>query len=153
MGARARGFLTVQVHVRGTDLTVVNVHTNAFPTVSIRNALPIPSVERKKQLEQAFGRASQIGNKEAVVVLGDFNTSPGDGEIPMAKYSLASALPLDKSITTIPITPKLLQVFPETRADMCMDYQFYRNLSLMSAEVLSTGDLSDHLPVRATYCS
>jgi len=151
--ARARGFLTVQVHVRGTDLTVFNIHTNAFPTVSVRNALPIPSLERKKQLEQAFRCASHIGCKEAVVVLGDFNTSPGDGEIPMAKYNFASALPLDKTITTLPITPKLLQVFPETRADMCADYQFFRDLSLMNAEVLNTGDLSDHLPVRATYCS
>lgn len=149
---RRRGYLSSKLLIRGSPVTLVNAHTNAFPSVSLRNAKPLPSVDRALQLRQACHEAACIDKDESFIVAGDFNTEPDDGEIPAAAYGLVNSWNRDDSYyVTIPLTAMLTQVFPETPHGLCSDYQFSKGLAVHHAKVLQTGDLSDHLPVKIVY--
>lgn len=148
---RRRGYLCSKLVIRGKPVTIVNAHTNAFPTISIHNAEPVPSVERAAQLHQACAEADCIGKDEGCIVAGDFNTNPEDNEIPAKMYGLVNCWSSGDLCVTLPLTATLKHVFPETERDLCSDYQFSKALTIDCAKVLQTGDLSDHLPVKAIY--
>merc|ERR1712232_599014 len=147
--------LVTMFRVQGRHLTVVNMHTNAFPSVSLRNAYPIASVERKRQLLQGFDHASTVAqnddSQEALVIVGDFNTTPELDEVPAAQFGMRNAWKDSESYVTIPLTEALLQVFAETSSPMCVDYQYNRGLNVVDKQVVQSGWLSDPLPVCVTY--
>lgn len=150
---RKRGFLCTEIRVQGYLVTFLNMHTNAFPSISLLNAYPMPSLERQKQLRQGFAHAANSGHDGALIVVGDFNTTPELQEIPASEFGLESAWKIGDVCVTVPLTKALLQVFPATETDMCLDYQFSKGLKVEEAHVVQSGQISDHLPVRVAYQS
>lgn len=150
--ARARGYLRTSFDIHGACLTVLNAHANAFPSVSLRDARPTASSERKAQLRHVFADAADIGRSgEPLVVLGDFNSEPDLREIPAAEYGFQDMPIENNSGITAPLTPVLRQVFPDTPAGMRLDYQFSKGLRILKTTALEFGQLSDHLPLKVEY--
>lgn len=96
-----RGYIAATFRIGTSQLiTLVNMHTNAFPSISLRNAWPTPCLHRQKQLAQGFRHATSRDRgavtslnrgQEGLIVCGDFNTLPGDDEIPAAEFGLTNA--------------------------------------------------------------
>eukprot|EP00929_Paragymnodinium_shiwhaense_P089482 TRINITY_DN49625_c0_g1_i1.p1 TRINITY_DN49625_c0_g1~~TRINITY_DN49625_c0_g1_i1.p1 ORF type:complete len:365 (-),score=42.20 TRINITY_DN49625_c0_g1_i1:121-1152(-) len=127
------------------QVTLVNTHTNAYPTRSPLDAAPIRSEERILQLREAFDRG---GADDLFLGVGDLNTNyPEDDEVPTEEFGLLDADP--NGAPTLPLTPMLKQVFRDTKGDLRSDYQFYSDGSKpflcqgFEADLLKK-QLSDH---------
>lgn len=148
---RQRGYLQCSLTVRGAPVSIVNLHANTFPTVSMRDARALPSAYRQRQLRQACEQADRVDDCEGILVLGDFNSDPKDNEIPAADHALVNAWQGDDAPGTVPLTPMLTNVFPDTDCSLSPDYIFSKGLVLLGSQVLETGDLSDHFPLKGSY--
>jgi len=149
---RPRGYLRAKLRICDIPVSVTTMHANAFPTVNVRNAVPIPCGKRSHQLRQGFAASvSQAEDGEALIVTGDLNTQPNFNEIPASEYGFSDACKHLGTYVTVPRTEVLLSVFPETHEDMCLDYQFVKALVVEAAQLVHFGQVSDHLPVKVTY--
>eukprot|EP00928_Gymnodinium_smaydae_P050004 TRINITY_DN33614_c0_g1_i1.p1 TRINITY_DN33614_c0_g1~~TRINITY_DN33614_c0_g1_i1.p1 ORF type:complete len:344 (+),score=40.94 TRINITY_DN33614_c0_g1_i1:54-1085(+) len=148
---RNRGFLDTTLLVHGKRTTVVNMHTNAFPSINVQNAYPLASVERQRQIKQAFVHGCTIAEDHALVVVGDLNSTPELNELPVEELGLNNAWRKEEPCITLPLTDALRQVFPDTKQSMCVDYQLSKRLAVVDKKIVQSGQISDHLPVQVTY--
>lgn len=126
---------TVKHPVR--DFVLMNVHTEAFDTLT-----------RNNQLSMVYDRFKAESRKHAVIIAGDFNASPESGE-PGIQLFLK-----DSTVGCVALHSEQANYFtfssgnPQVR----IDYIFYSKKDFEETEghiATEFGEISDHLPVVA----
>lgn len=146
-----RYFQKVKIEAGGKSFNLINLHLEAFDKTN-----------REEEIKEL---TAKIKKENIDLVVGDFNMVPtgatkksgfpessdgyeGDKSFELMKASeLSEAIPEDiylKDETSY-------FTFPSWKPDRRLDYIFYRNeLKMMRAEILNS-EISDHLPLKATF--
>jgi endonuclease/exonuclease/phosphatase family metal-dependent hydrolase len=145
-----RYFQQVKIEVGSKSFKLINLHLEAF--------------DYRDREEQVKKLITLVQDNGLDIVAGDFNMLPSSA-VRKTKFSNGDDYEKDSSYE-IMIQSGLLEVipndiyalsessyftFPTSKPDRRLDYIFYRpELKMMKADVLAS-ELSDHLPIRATF--
>lgn len=135
-----RAYAEVTAKIGDTEVTVATTHlsyTKAF------EVLPQKFAEAQRLTEIFKTKTGPY------IFTGDCNAQPDSSVIAEILKSLQHAGPnfSEKTWTTKPFS---YEGFEATTLDWRLDYVFYKDLKVVSSEILKT-DVSDHLPVLATF--
>lgn len=131
-----RGMLRTRLHHGDGELELINVHFS------------LTGQQRKRQWAKLFALVQSYGDMP-VLVCGDFNDWSAD----LDRLALNTRV-LHNALWALPHPAR--RTFPSRRPMLPLDRIYFRGLRLLSVEVLRGApwrDLSDHLPVEATFAS
>ena len=134
----------VQMNVHGKDLIVINIHLEAYDKET-----------RLAQSKTVLHLYKKYANEYPVLIIGDFNSRPKEGEVKNPTIDIfLEETSLKSAVLDVDLRADNQKTYPSNKPIEKIDFIFYNHakLEVLNARVVhEIGTASDHLPIMANF--